>query len=91
MDRKKNIHDMLNKISIEILEFIKENESFFTDRWVPSVHIKKSLDLNFVSVPKANKQYGEKGWLFAIMARMLEDQGLVKYKKIGNRAFYRSI
>ena len=82
---------MLNKISIEILEFIKENESFFIDRWVPSVHIKKSLDLNFISVPKDNKQYGEKGWLFAIMARILEDQGLVKYRKIGNRAFYKSV
>lgn len=44
---------------------------------VPAAHIKNSLRLNFVAVPKAGKQYGEKGWLFAILARMLEDENLL--------------
>jgi hypothetical protein len=43
-----------------------------------------------VAVPREGEQYGEKGWLFAILARMLEDEGLVEYRKDGNRAFYRS-
>jgi hypothetical protein len=91
MDRKENIHHLIKKITMEVLEFIKEEESHFKDRWVPSAHIKNSLELGFVAVPKANKQYGEKGWLFAIIARILEDQNMIEYKKAGNRAFCRTI
>ena len=91
MSHKKAIHDLLGRISGEILEFIKEQELTFEDRWVPAAHIKSSLDLYFASVPKGGKQYGEKGWLFAIIARMLEDNDLVEYKKIKRRAYYRSI
>lgn len=89
MDSKENIHNLIKKISMEVLGFIKEEESKFKDRWVPTAHIKNSLELGFVAVPKANKQYGEKGWLFAIIARMLEDQNLIEYKKSGSRAFCR--
>ena len=35
-------------------------------------------------------QYGEKGWLFAILARMLENEDKVQYRKVGSRAFYRT-
>ena len=91
MDRKHRIHELLAKMSDEVLEFIKEKEASYKDRWVPSVHIKKALDLNFVCVPKKNKQYGEKGWLLAILARILEDKGRIEHHKIGNRAFFRSI
>ena len=52
--------------------------------------IKQSLALNFVAVPKGGKQYGEKGWLFAILARILEDRGLLEHNKNGSRAFYRA-
>lgn len=72
--RKDAIHGHVESIAMEILGHIEEKEGFFQDSWVPSVEIKKDLDLNFVAVPKSNKQYGPKGWLMAIAARMLEDE-----------------
>lgn len=90
MLRKDRVHQHINSIAAEVLEEIKERESASFERWVPANEIKDVLELNFVSVPRANKQYGPKGWLFAIVARKLEDDGLVEYKKVGNRAFYRS-
>jgi hypothetical protein len=91
MDRKQRIHDLLSKMSGEVFEHIKEYESFHKDGWVPSVHIKEALELNLVCVPKNNKQYGEKGWLHAILARILEDEGRIEHHKVGNRAFFRSL
>jgi len=91
MDRKTAIHSLLKVIAFELLEFIKDSEAAFEDRWVPAADIKNTLELNFVAVPREGEQYGEKGWLFAILARMLEDEGLVEYKKEANRAFYRSV
>lgn len=91
MSRRNEIHELIKKISIEVLGFIKEEESKYEDRWVPAAHIKKSLALSFVAVPQANIQYGEKGWFFGIIARILEDQNLIEYKKVGSRAFCRSI
>ena len=85
MDHKQAIHSLLNVIVFELLQFIKQSEGSFDERWVPSTYIKTELELNFVSVPVENKQYGEKGWFFAIIARMLEDQKLVEYKKEGDR------
>jgi hypothetical protein len=90
MNRKDAIHRLLKVIAFELFEFIRELESSFEDRWVPAADIKNALELNFVAVPRENVQYGEKGWLFAILARMLEDEGLVEYKKEESRAFYRT-
>ena len=87
---KDRIHDHIHAIANEIFDYIKENESIFPERWVPASKIKNELELNFVAVPQANRQYGPKGWLFAIAARLLEDKGLVDYRKNGNRAYYRS-
>ena len=93
MHQKETIHKLLNDAAQELLSFIKDSESHFKneDRWVPAAEIKKNLGLNFIAVPKSSTQYGEKGWLFATLARMLEDQLLVEYQKIGTRAFYRSV
>ncbi len=91
MNRKKVIHDLINAISFEVLQFIKEEENKYEDRWVPAVDIAQELGLNFLAVPKANKQYGEKGWLFAILARKLEDSNFVEFKKIKKRSYYRSV
>lgn len=90
MDRKEIIHNLIEVIAYEILQFIKSQEASYDDGWVPAADIKSNLDLNFVAVPISNKQYGEKGWFFAIMARLLEDKGLVEFKKDGYRSFYRS-
>lgn len=89
MSRKDRIHQHISDIGIEILGFIQEREAHYPERWVPASEIKGTLELNFVAVPKANKQYGEKGWLFAIVARQLEDKGLVEFSKQGSRSFYR--
>lgn len=93
MNRAEKIHKLLNEAADEILAFVKESESEFPDGWVPATEIKSKLDLNFVAVPKANKQYGAKGWLFGILARFLEDKSKLEYKKSdkNGRAFYRSI
>ncbi len=90
MTHKEAMHTLVDEMARELLEFIKENESSYHDRWVPSVDIKRALSLNFVCVPKNNTQYGEKGWLLAILARILEDKNLIEHKKSGNRAYFRS-
>jgi hypothetical protein len=90
MDRKTAIRSLLNIMAFELLEHIRECEPSFESRWVPAAEVKNALELNFVAVPKQGEQYGEKGWLFAILARMLEDQNLVEYHKEGSRAFYRT-
>jgi hypothetical protein len=91
MKAKDRIHGLIKEISREVLQFIQEHESQAHDRWVPASQIKQELELNFVAVPRANEQYGGKGWFFAIIARMLEDESLIEYKKVGRRAYYRSI
>jgi hypothetical protein len=91
MGDKKTIHDLIHRTTLELLAFIKSRERMHPDRWVPAPEIKQTLDLDFPAVPKAGKQYGKKGWLFAIYARMLEDQNKLAYRKVGGRAFYRSI
>lgn len=90
MDRKKSIHSLLDQCALELLEFIKECEPDHEDRWVPTAHIKSALELNFVAVPQCNTPRGAKGWLFATLARLLEDKGLLDYEKHGSRSFCRS-
>ena len=89
-ERKARIHKLLQECTNELYAYIKESEST-PDRWVPAAKIKNDLELNFPSVPIANTQYGDRGWLFAILARMLEDRGRIEYKKEGSKAFYRTI
>jgi len=90
MERKAAIHRHLEAASLELLEFIRERMSLSADGWVAASDIKQMLALNFVAVPRGGKQYGEKGWLFAILARMLEDRNLLEHKKAEGRAFYRA-
>ena len=90
MDRKTAIHRHIEAAAMELLEFIKERMPLADDGWVPASEVKQSLALNFVAVPRAGKQYGERGWLFATLARILEDRGLLEYRKVGSRAYYRA-
>ena len=87
MSRKEKVKSLIQQLADELYEFVKEKEPLFKDGWVPAATIKDELELNFVCVPKANKQYGSKGWVFAALARILEDQGRIEYKKTGNRSF----
>jgi hypothetical protein len=91
MHQRAAIHKHLEACALEVLSFVKESEHEHEDRWVPTAKIKEALALNFVAVPKDSKQYGEKGWLFAILARMLEDNGKLEYKKNGSRSYCRSV
>lgn len=92
MEKKAKVHELVNQLALEVLDFIKGSENLYSDRWVPAADIKRKLDLNFVAVPIANNpQRGEKGWFFASLARLLEDQGLLEYRKdASRRAYYRS-
>lgn len=90
VERKASIHRHIEAASVELLEFVKERMPLAQDGWVPASEIRQSLSLNFVAVPRGGKQYGEKGWLFAILARILEDRDLLEHKKVGSRAYYRA-
>lgn len=74
----------------EVRSFIKESESGFPEGWVPAAYIKDQLDLKKSSYPQNNKIDNKTGWLFATLARHLEDQHKVKFKKVGSRSFYKS-
>jgi hypothetical protein len=76
---------------MEILNFILEVESRFENRWVPQKHINKSLELNFTAVPKSNRDQKATGWFFSIIARMLEDEDLIEFKKVDGVSYYRSL
>jgi len=93
VNRKQTIHNLLGQAAVELLSFIEESQPKHKaiECWVPAAELKRELELNFVAVPKSGKQYGEKGWVFASLMRMLEDQGLVEYRKSGSRAYYRSL
>ena len=91
MDHKAAMHEHIQSCCDTLLEYIKTVEPLSPDRWVPTAEIKKSLDINFVAVPKANTPHGEKGWFFATLSRMLEDQGRLEYERRGSRSFCRSI
>jgi hypothetical protein len=90
MDHKTAIHQQLRACADILLSYIKGIEPGYSDRWVPIADIKHSLELNFVAVPKANTPRGEKGWFFAILARMLEDRRLLEYDRRGSRSYCRS-
>lgn len=90
MQYKQNLHRHLQACADELLAFVKSAESAYPVGWVPTVHIKSELALNLEATPQGSTQYGPKGWLFAILARMLEDQGRLEHKKVGSRSFCRS-
>jgi hypothetical protein len=90
VDHKATVHRHLHDAALAILEFVRTREPFHADRWVPIVEVKNSLALNLVAVSKSSKQYGEKGWVFASLARLLEDEELLEYKREGSRSFCRS-
>jgi hypothetical protein len=90
MSHKDRVHLLLGECAQEVLAFIREREPFHTDGWVPATEIKTSLQLNFVPYPKDSEQHGAKGWLFAIFARMLEDDSALEYRRVGSRSFCRT-
>ena len=84
------VDDLFDAMAGEVCSFIKDSESGFPKGWVPAAYIKDQLDLNKSSYPQSNKIDNKTGWLFATLARHLEDQGKVKFRKEGSRSFYKS-
>jgi len=89
MDRKTSVHASVNAIAREVLLFINDGARADAGGWVARADICDELDLHYPATPKSGNQYGDKGWLFAIVARLLEDKALLEYKKEGNHAYYR--
>jgi hypothetical protein len=90
MDHKERVHRHLRDAAGEVLAFVRSREPLHADGWVPAAEVKELLGLNLVAVPKSSKQYGERGWLFATLARMLEDEGALEYERRGSRSYCRS-
>jgi len=90
VDHKARLHQHIRGCCDELLAYIKEVEPLHDDRWVPTAGLRTALDINFVAVPKANTPRGEKGWFFATLSRMLEDQGRLEYERRGSRSYCRS-
>ncbi len=89
MSRKDKIQELFGLMSDEVCAFIRESESGFTGGWVPAAYIKGQLELKKSSYPQGNKIDNETGWLFATIARHLQDESKVDFQKIGNRSFYK--
>lgn len=89
--QKQEIERLLQLMSDQLMSYISEVEPGFQGRWVPATHLKTQLNLKRDSYPVANKIQNRTGWLFAILARMLEEQGKVEFRKEGNRSYYRCL
>jgi len=90
MSRKDKIQGLLDEAAMEICGHIKDSEPSYPERWVPAANIKDALGLKLPSYPRENKINNETGWLFGTLARILEDKGLVEFRKASNRSFYRT-
>lgn len=90
MSHREKVSNLFDAMADQVCLFIKESESGFSEGWVPATYIKDQLDLKRSSYPQSNKIDNKTGWLFATLARHLEDNGKVKFKKVGSRSFYKS-
>jgi hypothetical protein len=90
MPTNNRIHSLLGGCCDEVFEFIKQRESQHTDGLVPATDVNNGMGINFSAVPKMSKKAsGQRGWLLATLARMLEDQGRIEIRKKGSRTVYR--
>lgn len=92
MDHKAEIQNGLQEIASTMLDFIKQQGKSHRNGWVPATFIKRELDLLVLCYPKNNeKQHGRQGWLFSILARMLEEQGKLRHRSDGKYAYYQAV
>lgn len=87
---KRRIHELLNEAAFEILNFIKEYEGAFSERWIPDTFIRNQLDLNIAPYQKKGIISCYAGCFFAVLMRVLEERNLVEYQIRNNLIFYRS-
>ncbi len=91
LNYKIRIHKLIDEISNEVYEFIKDSENSFNEGWVPATYIKDELGLKLSSYPQENEIDNKTGWFFSTIARYLQDKSKVKFKKTGNRSFYKTL
>lgn len=89
MNHKLKVHGYFQLMSDTVNSFIKESESGFSEGWVPATYIKDQLELKKSAYPQGNTIDNETGWLFATIARHLQDENRLNFKKIGSRTFYK--
>ena len=90
MSSKQKVHELFDEMSDEVHEFIKSSELGFSEGWVPATFIKDQLDLKKSAYPQGNDIDNKTGWLFATIARHLQDKEKLLYKKVGSRSFYKT-
>lgn len=90
MSYRENIDDLFNKMANEVCKFIKASENSFPENWVPAAYIKVQLNLTKNAYPQGNKTDNKTGWLFATLARHLQDQNKIEFKKEGSRSYYKT-
>ena len=90
MAYKSKVHKLFNEMSNEVCAFIKSSESDFSEGWVPATYIKDQLELKKSAYPQGNTIDNKTGWLFATIARHLQDENKVLFKKVGSRSFYKT-
>ena len=90
MNHKEKVAELFDAMAGEVWAFIRESESGFPEGWVPAAYVKDQLDLKKSSYPQSNQIDNKTGWLFATIARHLEDQGKVVFKKTGSRSYYKT-
>lgn len=90
MDHKSKIHELFGEMADEVCDFIKSSEAGFGEGWVPAIYIKDQLELKKSAYPQGNKIDNKTGWLFSTIARHLQDEKKVLFKKVGSRSFYKT-
>ena len=90
MPHKSKIHELFSAMSNEVCDFIKLSESSFNNGWVPATYIKDQLELKKSAYPQGNKIDNKTGWLFATIARHLQDDKKVLFNKVNGRSFYKT-
>jgi hypothetical protein len=76
MEKKERVRELIEKLALEVFDFIKASEDLYPERWVPAADIKRKLGLSLVAVPVANTiQRGEKDGFLRVWHDCLRIEG----------------
>lgn len=90
MSPKNKIQSLLQDCCDEVFAFIQHHSSEYEGGLVPATEVNEKLGINYCATPKGSKDpSGQRGWLLATFARMLEDQGRIETIKDGSRTVYK--
>ena len=93
MTTKDKIHDLLKECCQEVLAYVREREPLYPDGLVPATDVNEGSRYSTLALFQETLKIlpGQKGWLFATFARMLEDDGSLEHRKKGTRSYYRVV